>query len=249
MSSCTWRGWKRNSSVTSSLGLRKPSVGSTLKSGANRSDAHRHLVPMSPTFSSCTLRVVLLLATTAPKKSMSVSSFSSTPTAEPLMTMTVLRRPPTSSRRSSANGSMRCWGLKERSISVTSLGLSEKSEGWRVIPNSSKRAADWAMEQRAKTGEKFLSLTRFSVVVPTLMAPSARLNCPGLSSDTSHSCPDPVTSTSTLYSPLTLNSMTSRYSRRSRGMKTMRISSMAPGERLVGGASSSRCGLLSKLTS
>mmetsp|Transcript_46679 Transcript_46679/g.113658 ORF Transcript_46679/g.113658 Transcript_46679/m.113658 type:complete len:211 (-) Transcript_46679:1888-2520(-) len=51
-SSLTLRGWKLNSIVVSSLGFRNPSIGSTLKSGAKAPGAHRHLVPMSPTFSS-----------------------------------------------------------------------------------------------------------------------------------------------------------------------------------------------------
>mmetsp|Transcript_27009 Transcript_27009/g.71109 ORF Transcript_27009/g.71109 Transcript_27009/m.71109 type:complete len:283 (-) Transcript_27009:6517-7365(-) len=112
ISSLTTEGWKAISKATSSCGLRNPSVGSTLKLGRNDDGVSFHLVPMSPAFSSTTLRYVFECATTAPKNTMSVSSFTSIPTAEPLRTRSTLEWPATSNTTFSVNGSIRLEGEK-----------------------------------------------------------------------------------------------------------------------------------------
>mmetsp|Transcript_67458 Transcript_67458/g.160992 ORF Transcript_67458/g.160992 Transcript_67458/m.160992 type:complete len:250 (-) Transcript_67458:1385-2134(-) len=173
MSSPSYAGWNRTSSVTSSWGLRKPSVGSTENSGPNASAFHRHLLPMSPMFSSCSFRIAREFATTAPKKSMSVSSLSSTPTADPPSTMSVRCSPPMSILISSENGSILDCGVYMSSRSMVSRGLSESVAGRRCRSRVSRR---WIADSRftkASTGEEFLILIRRSTIDPTLTAPRA----------------------------------------------------------------------------
>mmetsp|Transcript_32310 Transcript_32310/g.82287 ORF Transcript_32310/g.82287 Transcript_32310/m.82287 type:complete len:224 (-) Transcript_32310:5283-5954(-) len=166
-------GWNRNSRVVSSWGLRNPSEGSTEKSGRKAPGCSRHLVPMSPTFSSCSLRLVLVPLTMAPKKSMSLSILSSTPTAEAERTMRVRLVPATSILTSSEKGRMRLCGANTTSSSAVSRGRRSKVVGRSEMLKASRRAAACSMEHEAKTGDEFLILTLRSTMVPTLTAPSA----------------------------------------------------------------------------
>mmetsp|Transcript_11083 Transcript_11083/g.25926 ORF Transcript_11083/g.25926 Transcript_11083/m.25926 type:complete len:238 (-) Transcript_11083:1441-2154(-) len=166
-------GWNINSRVVSSCGLRNPSDGSTEKSGSKAPGCRRHFVPMSPTFSSWSLRLVFVPLTMAPKKSMSLSSLSSTPTAEAERTMRVRLVPATSILTSSEKGRMRLCGAKTTSSSIVSLGLRSKVVGRTEMLKASRRAAACSMEQEAKTGEEFLTLILRSTIVPTLTAPRA----------------------------------------------------------------------------
>mmetsp|Transcript_8752 Transcript_8752/g.22286 ORF Transcript_8752/g.22286 Transcript_8752/m.22286 type:complete len:269 (-) Transcript_8752:5721-6527(-) len=199
-------GLKVSSKVTSSPGPMKPESGLMAKCGASCKGSHSNRVPISPWFSSCTLRVAVALRTTGPNGTASVSSRTSIAWQAPCSMSSARGRLESSANSSSLNACTRLLGANESATSIASRGLSVQT-GTPVtlallsaIVTSivlSKEAASRRSTSNARR-ERLTSVTVRLVSSPACKVPKCTCCMEGVASSARHSHPSPLKESGTV---------------------------------------------------